>query len=136
MSACAKYHSCVKRVSFVGLTGSPSQGDIDRCVQAVYNGGSSAISQFYDIIPKPSYRIGPPFPFKSCYEFLSKHSVKFDSGTLVSPISDTQANSISAQALDGEVCRDVDDVPAAARSDCIAEQVGVEQADDSGWNDS
>ena len=67
------------RVENAELSGGPNSEDLFRCAVALYNDGSSVTSHFYDIIANPNYRIGPPFPFHECYDFLSTYTHRLGS---------------------------------------------------------
>jgi hypothetical protein len=73
-TSCVKFHSCIERLKGMDLTGSPTGDDIKRCATNLYNNGSAMASHVYDIINNSEYRIGSPFPFFECYEWLSKNS--------------------------------------------------------------
>jgi hypothetical protein len=64
------YHAAVGRVESLELTGNPTSDEISRVVLAFFNQGSGILSHAYDIVRNPSYLIGKPFPFHSCYTYL------------------------------------------------------------------
>jgi hypothetical protein len=61
------------RVRRLEPTGGPSNEDLMRCAVAFYNEGSRITSRIYDIIINPANSIGPQFPYRSCYDWLSFH---------------------------------------------------------------
>ncbi|PXF49801.1 hypothetical protein BWQ96_00453 [Gracilariopsis chorda] len=51
---CSSFHTAIKRVEAVDLTGSPKSQDLERCASAFYNLGSGVTLHLYDIIRNPN----------------------------------------------------------------------------------
>jgi hypothetical protein len=97
------------------LTGSPTGDDIKRCATNLYNNGSAMASHVYDIINNSEYRIGSPFPFFECYEWLSNNSCVLDSLPLAITEDDVPA------------CKDIDDdVTDVVVTDDVAGEVEID----------
>jgi hypothetical protein len=79
-SACTKMYSVVRRIDAMELTGGQTADDLWRCALAVYNEGSSMMSHLYDISNNPKYKVGPEFPFRTSYDYLSKRTTILNCG--------------------------------------------------------
>jgi hypothetical protein len=99
----------------MNLTGNPTGDEIKRCATNFDNNGSAMASHIYDIINNSEYRIGIPFPFIECYEWLSKNSSVLDCG----PSAITED--------DAPVCQDIEEAfTDVVVADDVAGEVEIE----------
>ncbi|PXF42052.1 hypothetical protein BWQ96_08220 [Gracilariopsis chorda] len=75
---CSSFHSAMKRVEAVELTGSWTSQYLDRCATAFHNLGGRVTSHLYDITCNPKYVIGKPFAYPDVYTFLSEKTIILD----------------------------------------------------------